>query len=376
KTTLTKIISQSFINNIYFNWDIAQNRAELIQNPLFFENIVRKDASIPLVVFDEIHKYKDWKNYLKGVYDQFHGTYHFLVSGSGRLDIYQKDGDSLAGRYFQFHLWPFTIAEIADQRRRMDDFLKNPAEIAQTLDPKLSENWDRLSKMSGFPEPYLANRQTTYRRWSANYSSQIIREDIRDLAAIKFVGEMETLYRLLPSKIGSPLSLSSIASDLKVSYNTIYNWLSVFERFFLIFSIGPWTRKIHRSIQKERKVYLWDSPKIEDPGARFENMVALELWRAVTNWNDLGYGDFSLSFLKNKEKQEVDFLIADGRKPLILIEAKMTDPRPSNALRKYQEMLNVPAVQVTHQENGFRKISNKGQMILVAPAQWWLSGLP
>jgi predicted AAA+ superfamily ATPase len=105
-------------------------------------------------------------------------------------------------------------------------------------------------------------------------------------------------------------------------------------------------------------------------------MVALELWRAVTNWNDLGYGDFSLSFLKNKEKQEVDFLIADGRRPLILIEAKMTDPRPSNALRKYQEMLNVPAVQVTHQENGFRKISNKGQMILVAPAQWWLSGLP
>ena len=376
KTTLATLISQSFKNNLYFNWDIAQNRAELIQNPLFFENIVRKDASIPLVVFDEIHKYKDWKNYLKGVYDQFHGTYRFLVSGSGRLDIYQRGGDSLAGRYFQFHLWPFTIAEIGGQRRKIDDFLKNPAEIVQARDPELYEKWNCLSKMSGFPEPYLANRPTTYRRWSSNYSRQIIREDIRDLAAIKFVGDMETLYQLLPSKVGSPLSVSSISSDLKVSYNTIHNWVSIFERFFLIFSIGPWTRKIHRAIRKERKVYLWNSPAIEDLGARFENMVALELWRAVTNWNDLGYGDFSLNFLKNKEKQEVDFLIADGQKPLILIEAKMSDPRPSEALRKYQEMLNVPAVQLIHMENGFRKISNKGQMILVAPAYRWLSGLP
>ena len=376
KTTLAQIISRSFTNSLYFNCDIPQDRANLIENPTFFEGMRRKDTSKPLIIFDEIHKYKDWKNYLKGVYDQFRGQYHFLISGSGRLDIYQRGGDSLAGRYFIFHLWPFTITELGNRVRTMDDFMKNPLEMSMEGSRQLSEQWERISNMSGFPEPYLANRATTYRRWSSTYSNQLIREDIRDLTAIKSIGDLETLYHLLPSKVGSPLSVPSLASDLKVSYNTVQSWLSVLERFFLIFSITPWTTKISRSIQKERKIYLWDVPRIEDPGARLENMVALELWRAVTNWNDLGYGEFSLHFLKNKEKQEIDFLIANGRKPLLLIEAKLSEQQPSPALRKFQSALNVPAVQLIKEDEGFRKLSNNKQTILVATAYQWLSGLP
>jgi predicted AAA+ superfamily ATPase len=376
KTTLAQIISRSFTNSLYFNWDIPQDRANLIENPTFFEGMRRKDTSKPLIIFDEIHKYKDWKNYLKGAYDQFRGQYHFLISGSGRLDIYQRGGDSLAGRYFIFHLWPFSIAELGNRARTMDDFMKNPLEMDMEGSHQLSEQWERISNMSGFPEPYLANRATTYRRWSSTYSNQLIREDIRDLTAIKSIGDLETLYHLLPSKVGSPLSVPSLASDLRVSYNTVQSWLSVLERFFLLFSITPWTTKISRSIQKERKIYLWDSPRIEDPGARLENMVALELWRAVTNWNDLGYGEFSLHFLKNKEKQEIDFLIANGRKPLLLIEAKLSEQQPSPALRKFQSALNVPAVQLIGEDEGFRKLSNDRQTILVAPAYQWLSGLP
>jgi predicted AAA+ superfamily ATPase len=105
-------------------------------------------------------------------------------------------------------------------------------------------------------------------------------------------------------------------------------------------------------------------------------MVALELWRAVTNWNDLGYGAFSLNFLKNKEKHEVDFLIANGRRPLLLVEAKLSEPQPSQALRKFQRVLNVPAVQLINEEDGFREFSNEGQKILAAPACQWLSALP
>ena len=376
KTTLAQIISRSFTNSLYFNWDIPQDRANLLENPAFFEGMRRKDASKPLIIFDEIHKYREWKNYLKGVYDQFRGQYDFLISGSGRLDIYQRGGDSLAGRYFIFHLWPFTIAELGNRARTMDDFMKNPLEMRMEGSHQISKEWERISNMSGFPEPYLANRTTTYRRWSSTYSNQLIREDIRDLTGIKSIGDLETLYHLLPSKVGSPLSVPSLASDLRVSYNTVQSWLSVLERFFLIFSISPWTKKISRSIQKERKIYLWDAPRIEDPGACLENMVALELWRAVTNWNDLGYGEFSLHFLKNKEKQEIDFLIANGGKPILLIEAKLSEQQPSPALKKFQSVLNVPAVQLIKEDEGFRKLSNNRQTILVAPAYQWLSGLP
>ena len=219
KTTLSKIISQSFPNNLYFNWDIPQHRTRLLENPFFFEELVRKDPSTPLITFDEIHKYRDWKNYLKGVYDEFHSGYRFLVSGSGRLDLYRKGGDSLAGRYYLFHLWPFTIAELGSARKEIEVFLKDPLAMPSAGGEALLEIWKRLSKLSGFPEPYLANRATTYRRWTATYSSQLIREDIRDLTGIRSIGEIETLYLLLPSKVGSPLSVPSLAADLKVSYN-------------------------------------------------------------------------------------------------------------------------------------------------------------
>ncbi|MBW1741072.1 MAG: ATP-binding protein [Deltaproteobacteria bacterium] len=376
KTTLAQMISASFTNSLYFNWDIAEHRTRLIEDPTFFEAVERKDSSTPLIVFDEIHKYKDWKNYLKGVYDQFHGSFQFLVSGSGRLDIYQKGGDSLAGRYFLFHLWPFTLAELGKSNSTIDEFLNDPLQISMQGHDELKKIWSRLSELSGFPEPYLAGRITTYRRWSNTYSQQLIREDIRDLTGIKSVRDVETLYLLLPSKVGSPLSVPSMARDLKVAYNSVRSWLSVFERFFLIFSISAWTRKIARAIQKERKVYLWDTPRITEPAARFENMVAAELWRAVTAWNDMGCGLFSLHFIKNKEQQEVDFLIANGGEPFLLIEAKLSDTQPSLALKKFQRALNVPAVQLTAEGDGYRMLSNVDKSILVAPAYQWLSRLP
>ncbi len=376
KTTLAKIISGSFTNNLYFNWDIVAHRISLLKNPVFFESVELKDQSTPLIILDEIHKYKDWKNYLKGIFDQFQGEYKFLISGSGRLDLYQKGGDSLAGRYYLFHLWPFTISELGGQNRTIVKFLEDPLHITMKRKDKLREIWIRLSVLSGFPEPYLSNKITTYRRWSNTYSKQLIREDIRDLTGIKSIGSIETLYHMLPSKVASPISIPSLACDLKVTYNSVNSWLSAFERFFLVFSISPWSKRIARAIHKERKVYLWDIPKIKEPSARFENMVAVELYRAVTAWNDLGYGQFALNFIKNKEQQEVDFLIVDGDEPVLLIEAKLAAANPSPVLIKFQNVLNIPAVQLVSEGGGYRKFSNNGQPILVAPAFQWLAQLP
>lgn len=376
KTTFSQVISDSFSNSIYFNWDIHENRKDFLDNPAFFESLKRKDKSKPLVILDEIHKYKDWKNYLKGIYDRFQHEYQFLVSGSGRLDIYQKGGDSLAGRYFLFHLWPFTIAERGRKNRSIEEFMSDPLRIDMEGYKELRDIWNMLSELSGFPEPFLSGRKQTYNRWKKSYSQQLIREDIRDLTGIKSIIDMETLYLMLPSKIGSPLSVPTLAHDLKVSYNSVRNWLSVFERFFLAFSIGPFTNRISRAINKERKFYLLDTPQVKDPGARFENMVAIELWRAVSSWNELGFGSYSLHFIKNREKQECDFLIAEAGEPFLLIEAKLAEGSPSIPLRKFQKALGVPAVQLVKDSDGFRVISNEDQKILVAPGCQWLSCLP
>ncbi|MFH1394615.1 MAG: AAA family ATPase [Candidatus Omnitrophota bacterium] len=156
KTTLSKAIAQFFPNNLYFNWDIISDKKQLISNPSFFQDINRVDSSTPLVILDEIHKYEHWKNYLKGMYDEFKDEYHFLISGSGRLDTYKKGGDSLAGRYFMFRLFPFTIAELSSSHRSFKDFIQSPLKGFDINSKNATKkHWDQLSKVSGFPEPFV-----------------------------------------------------------------------------------------------------------------------------------------------------------------------------------------------------------------------------
>jgi hypothetical protein len=167
-----------------------------------------------------------------------------------------------------------------------------------------------------------------------------------------------------------------LARDLKLAYTTVQSWLGVLERFYLTFTLTTWTARIARAIQKERKVYLFDVPRVKDPAARFENQVALELWRAVSCWNAMGAGDFSVHFVRNKEHQEVDFLVANDREPVLLVEAKLADERPTEPLLKIQRALRIPAVQLVRNAHAFRTYTNDSLPVVVAPACCWLAALP
>ncbi len=203
-----------------------------------------------------------------------------------------------------------------------------------------------------------------------------MREDVRELADVRRVADLETLFALLPGRVGSPLSLPSLATDLKVACTTVQAWLALFERFYLVFSIPTWTERLARAIQKERKAYLFDAARIEDPGIRFENLVALELARAVSAWTAWGLGEFTLHFVRTKDGLEVDFLIAHDRKPVLLIEAKLSDSTPAKALLAIQRQLRVPAVQVVQNAVTYSLHRNEDQHILVTPAASWLAALP
>jgi len=375
KTTFAQMTAENFSNSLYFNWDIFENKRQLIENPYFYENLNRKDSSIPLVIFDELHKYPQWKNYLKGIYDRDKENYKFLVSGSGRLDLYQKGGDSLAGRYLLFYLWPFTLAELAGRNLTFEDFMNNPLWI-DTPSYEVTQSWEALGKFSGFPDPFLNSNEQFYQLWSQTYKKQLLREDIRDLTSLRNIENVEILFSLLPSKIGSPLSLASLARDLKVSFDSIKKWLDIFENFLLVFRISSWTHKISRAITKEKKLYVYDYAGIHSPAAKFENMAALELWRAISNWNNLGLGHFSLHYLRNREKEEVDFLLAQENTPFLLIETKLSNESPSKSLKKFQNMLHIQAIQLVNKNNVCKIISNGEQKILVVSADRWLAMLP
>ncbi len=375
KTTFAKMIAGEFRNSLYFNWDIPEQKRQLIENPYFYEQVNRQDESLPLIIFDELHKYPQWKNYLKGIYDRDHDHYHFLISGSGRLDLYQKGGDSLAGRYLLFYLWPFTVAELGGKNIPFDGFLENPLRL-DALSPEVAEYWEGLAHFSGFPDPFLNGDAQFYQIWSQTYTKQLLREDIRDLTALRNIEMVELLFSLLPSKVGAPLSLGSLSRDLQVSFDSIKKWLKIFEQFFLVFRISPWTPKIVRAITKEQKLYLYNYAGISSEAAKFENMAAVELWRAVSTWNAIGLGQFSLHYVRNRDKEEVDFLIANEHTPVLFIETKLSDAAPSKSLRKFQTRLRVPAVQLVNTPDVCKLLSNNGYKILVITAARWLSLLP
>jgi predicted AAA+ superfamily ATPase len=295
------------------------------------------------------------------------------VTGSGRLDLSRKRGDALAGRYLHFHLFPFTVGEISSSTVRLVD----PELLVEVPEQnKLARGlWETMFQVSGFPEPFLKGTKLKYRRWANSYHRQVIRDDIRNEFAVRQIDTMEALYSLITNCVGNPFSASNQTNILKISHNTVSSWISVFEQFFLVFKLRPYSIKISRSLVKEPKIYFYDYCRIQDEALRFENMVAVELNRAVTLWTDFGFGDYQLWFLRNKEKQEVDFLVTENAQPLFMIEAKFADVAISQNLIKFQNALNVPAIQLVHQQNVARKIKNGKNVVIVASAADWLAGL-
>ena len=379
KTTFARdIVAKDYQDTIYFNWDKATDKQKLIKDPVFFtKEPCSSSSSRPLVILDEIHKYRHWKNYLKGVYDECSKEYQFLVTGSGRLEFSRKAGDSLAGRFLRFHIFPLTLGELSTHRRVLRDFIADPLEGFDGASAKgMSDAFHSLWDLSGFPEPFTKGRKTFWSTWSLAYGQQIVRDDLKTVADIRNLDLVETLFDLMPTRVGSPLSMNNLAGDIQVAFETVKNWLLLFDSFYLTFRLSPWTTKISRSILKEKKVYLFNFPAIEDAGCRFENLVAVELLRAIENWNDQGVGKFSLHYLRNKEKQEVDFLLAENNRPFLLVETKLSEEIPTVSLRAFQAFLNIPAVQLV-KKNGVKKIFKNGRnSILIVTAHQWLSSLP
>ncbi len=317
KTTIAQQMREYYKESIYFTWDSVKDRTLILKGQDFIEEIYpinKIRANKPLVIFDEIHKYKDWKNWLKGFYDLYKNYFCILVTGSARLDVYKAGSDSLMGRYFLCRVHPLSIGEIIDP-------VISENEIRE---PKLINDLDyqNLYTYGGFPQPFLKSKKTFSTKWHELRNKSFFYEDIKDLANIQEIGQIEILAELLKYQIGQLLNRTSLAKKVQVTVPTISRWIETLERFYYCYQIKPWHNNISRSIIKEPKVYLWDWSIIGDVGMRFENFIASHLLKATHLWNDLGMGVYGLYFLRNKDKQEVDFVVTRNNKPWILVEAK------------------------------------------------------
>lgn len=375
KTTLAR----SFLGSDrgYFNWDVEEDRRAILKSPGRFwlspEGIAERR-----IVLDEIHKYPRWKRLLKGLYDGAGKDLEILVTGSGRLDVYQKGGDSLFGRYGLCRLHPFSVGEMIRPDRRS---LRSPEEFLRGLKeeaapPEAKEALEAIGRLTGFPEPLFGAREEDLVLWRRAHRQLVIREDLRDLTRIRELGIIDQMISLLPSRIGSPLSVNALREDLSVSFGAVKGWLATLERLYFLFEIRPYAKRLNRGLRREGKIYLFDGTSIEDPGARFENLVALHLKKACDAWSDWGFGDFDLHYVRDKEKREVDFLVLKDQRPYVLVECKSNGVDLSPHLRYFKARLKAPhAFQVMRRfPAGFVEMREEGAILCAADR--FLGGLP
>ncbi len=307
KTTLARMLPGA--DRGYLNWDVAEHRERILRREL---------PSSRLWVFDEIHKYRNWRNYLKGVYDR-HGAPprgpRILVTGSARLEVYRFGGDSLQGRYHLLRLHPLSAAELD---------LKTPGQLRDLL------------TLGGFPEPYFGGSQVESRRWSRDHRTLLIRDEVTSLERIQDLGTLELLMLRLPELVASPLSINAVREDLQISHKTAAAWLQVFERLYAIFRLPPFGAPAVRAVKKEQKHYHVDWSVVPAEAARFENLVACHLLKWVHHEQDTQGRDVELRYFRDTDGREVDFVIVDRQRPVLCVECKWADTPVDKSLRYFK----------------------------------------
>ena len=371
KTTLAKAMIARRGNGDYHNWDDVTFRRQWVKDPRLTLP-VGGSAGSPLVVYDEIHKAKAWKRSLKGVFDTLAQPTDILVTGSARLNVYRRGGDSLVGRYHHFRLHPFSVRETLGLP------MPDPADALNTIfaentggDGAAQEAFEAMLRYGMFPEPFLAQDERKSRLWRRTRVERVIREDLRDLSRTLELSQVEMLASLLPERVGAPLPISALNEILEVSHGTVKRWICFLKELYYTFELKPYHNHVTRSLRKEGKFYLWDASEVPEDGTRLENLVACHLLKACDLWTDCGEGDFDLHYLRDKQKNEIDFLITRDKRPWLPVEVKLTDREPSSSWRRLLPCLPCrEAVQVCRHMDGRKNypIGDRRLTIMSVPA--------
>lgn len=331
KTTLAQLIGkEEFVKFSCLNWDNPADRRKILA--------MQFDPVATLIIFDEIHKYRKWKNYIKGQFDTYRDRFSILVTGSARLDVYRKGGDSLMGRYYYYRLHPFSLSEVLGSGVPIEPF----RDITLQTHPQSRAQFERLLAFGGFPEPFLSKDGETSRRWHNQHIERLIKEDIRDIENIRDLSALQILVEMLPPRAGALLSLNALREDLAVAHGTIALWMDILERFYYHFRVYPFASSAIKSLRKEPKLYLWDWSQVPEAGSRLENMVASHLLKLCHFLYDAQGHKAELFYLRDKDQREVDFLVTVDKKPWMAIEVKLSDQTPAKQLHYFGDRLKIP----------------------------------
>ena len=330
KSTMLKEVYHG-IRYITLNNPLVRQSAK--ENPsLFFE------INKPPVIVDEIQKAAELFDYIKDIVDEDKIKGQFYLSGSQSLKLIKNVSDSLAGRVGVIKLLGLSMREIAGITYRKP-FLSEPDRIEEMVNIGNSFDYEKIVTCihkGFFPELY--ETKSDLYDWADFYSSYFqtyIEKDIRDVLNIQDEAAFIKFVKAVASLTGEMLNLTNIARICGKDVKTVRAWLSVLESSGLVYLLEPYYNNFNKRLIRTPKLYFldtglacwllgWNTPEQLTSGAMwghiFESFVFAEILKSY--YND-GIVQPPLYYYRDKDKNEIDLVIADGD-TLYPIEIKAT----------------------------------------------------
>jgi len=277
------------------------NRQYAKQDPRGF---LREHAAGAII--DEVQHAPDLLSYLQEEVDRDPRPGRFILTGSEHLSISGSVAQSLAGRSAVLHLLPLSRVEALAFPIPADS-------LFETL------------HMGGYPRVHDDSvSRIEPQRWLADYVTNYVERDVRQLLNITRMDEFGVFLRLCAAQSGQELNLSRLGADAGVSHNTARSWLSVLRASFLCFTLPAWTPSLRKQLVKAPKLHFFDSGlhchllgvrSADDlrhhplRGAVFESWVASELYKAHVHRGDQP----DLKHFRQSRGGEIDILDLTGK---------------------------------------------------------------
>ena len=311
KTTLMLKIAQDTQEKInkenifYFSFDdFKKGRIKEIINT--YARLMKKDLDKEtfLFLFDEIQKVEDWEEQIKRVYDNYKNI-KIIMSGSESLFIKKQSRESLAGRFFEFHIKPLKFKEyLLFKNKQIENIELYKEEIIKEL--------NNFVICNGFPEIVDKSEEFISKYLKENIIEKIIYRDMLQIFPIREPIVLESIFRTILYNPGDMINIDNLATEVNASKQTVLTYLDYLEKSFLIKKVYNFSKNMKKTNRKLKKYYpMILVPEIieksEMAGKVFETVVIKEL-----------NGEF---FWRDVYKNEVD-LIKIEKEKILPIEIK------------------------------------------------------
>ncbi len=314
---------------------------------------------------DEIQNVSGWERFVRSCLDE--GIVVFLSGSSSKL-LSKEIATSMRGRNISYHIYPFSFREFLSAKKFEIKKFYSSAEKAS-----LSKLFEEYFVFGGYPETvlYSAEREKIIKDIydTAIYKDVVERGKVRNTKALK------TLIRaLLTAKEFSIHKFYNFTKSqgIKISKNVLYKYVELLNDAFFVFLLRKHSLSYKKSEQSLPKIYFIDNGLlslngVDDKGRLLENLVFGELLRRNKD----------IAYYQNALKEEVDFVVKEGKKVTQLIqvcydaENFMTRDRELRVLVKASEEFKCnDLLLLTMHEEKEEKIN--GKTIVVKPVSKWL----